>query len=645
MRRQVEHPALSLKHLSGPEIETLADYLGQGALGVLYTDSVRGLPKFHPLKKAYDDVIAESSNGGSQLCLSTDSNRSEEGHHFPMRTCIEFRAGPKLEMTDALLHLVRVYSDWLMEQKRLLRETRFASYKDATRKERLQQHFLKMSDFVAYYNASVKAKETLVMTEPHHIFYPSNAGPDFEFVFPHDAEWVILLEYEDLAPSLVPVFFAQYNLSIPIGCVFDPETKHAFPLQSHFSLLFDEKEIAADFNESRPHAALRAYENDVFMAAVRHGDAFADRHHIPITARGTRDFLRGIAFEIAMISTSQAHLMTLFEDEALWIASQHQKAAQEQGATEQSTAKPPKDKVLREIKESLSNTVKKSLFSYFMKTTLADFFKQLPASEQLCLRQISRANIRIFCQRAIKLANGGRGNAGEHHSRFFQEVYSLSSFMDKFDAFYRQTFLGEDVPEQEYAADPIGCLTTRLIPPVNIGSKAHPVPAVVVEIRQPEQGNQSYAAIKNMCTQYQQQHHEVLERFHVRDDHNKKHTKKRAEELSLQHHVSASSSGVLSRQRSRLTPVCDTFSSEDDHVRKKSRFSGKLSRDEEQIAPVNAARVVPNHANGLFAKTADKPTLRNTHGIERSQVKTSQDGSHTTSNSDQKPPNKSCFLM
>jgi hypothetical protein len=52
------------------------------------------------------------------------------------------------------------------------------------------------------------------------------------------------------------VFFAQYNVSIPIGYVFSLDTKNAFAQQTMFSLLYREKEFADDFNESRPSIAL-----------------------------------------------------------------------------------------------------------------------------------------------------------------------------------------------------------------------------------------------------------------------------------------------------------------------------------------------------------------------------------------------------
>ena len=76
------------KVLAGPEIETLADYLGQGALGVQFYNPSTELTKFHPISGAYNDIIAQAVDKKNKLCMSTDSNRSQEKLLFPRRTSI-----------------------------------------------------------------------------------------------------------------------------------------------------------------------------------------------------------------------------------------------------------------------------------------------------------------------------------------------------------------------------------------------------------------------------------------------------------------------------------------------------------------------------------------------------------------------------
>ena len=116
----------------------------------------------------------------------------------------------------------------------------------------------------------------------------------------------------------------------------------------------------------------------MLIEGVALADQFATKHKIPLPALGLRDFLRGMTFELAMISTSQAHLIHLFQEEALWIAEQqHAKKSIEEEAHALPIKKAPKAGELHAIGVSLANTLRKSLFSYFMKTTLAEFFSQL----------------------------------------------------------------------------------------------------------------------------------------------------------------------------------------------------------------------------------------------------------------------------
>ncbi len=497
-----------LKALAGPEIETLADYLGQGALGVRYFIATTDQIAFHPLKDAYNDIIAQPIDKANKLCMSTDSNRSEEGNLFPKRTSIEFRSGPEPQNTEELLQLTKAYSAWLSQQKTLLRQNQFKKYNHPTRREFTAQHYLNLSDFITYYNDLKTTTTKLYLTSPQDIFDPKNAGPDFEFRFPEEAQWVLQLSYADLAPKYAPVFTTQYNMSIPMGCVFDPQVKKAFPIATQFPLLYNEKEIAADFNESRPHRRLTEYEEQAFTSAVELADQFFTAHNLPSTAMGAKDFLRGMAYEIAMISTSQNYLVGLFQEEALWIAQQHKKAEIAKGGKD----KPPTDKEVHEIAISLANTLRKSIFPYFMKTTLADFFKQLHPYEQQLLGSIPEKNIKAFCQQAINIANGGVGNTEEHRGYL---MFKYDSFMELFDDFYEQTFKGVPVDPDNAPADPIACLTDRFIPGANLGTTKEPIKAVVVELRSPAQGKQGYADIQELCTTFSKTHQAILNAFYL----------------------------------------------------------------------------------------------------------------------------------
>lgn len=95
---------VELQYLSGPEIETLADYLGQGSFGVYDILHPTSNFTFHPIIHSYDDPIAISEDKNSELSMSTDSNRSENRFLYPKRTCIEFRSGPKPAMTEEVLN-------------------------------------------------------------------------------------------------------------------------------------------------------------------------------------------------------------------------------------------------------------------------------------------------------------------------------------------------------------------------------------------------------------------------------------------------------------------------------------------------------------------------------------------------------------
>ena len=364
-------------------------------------------------------------------------------------------------------------------------------------------HYLNLGDFIKYYNGLKSTQVALEITSPHQIFDPRNSGPDFEFHFPYDAQWVLQLSYEDLTPKLPPVFTTQYNLSLPLGFIFDPQVKNAFPMVKEFSLLDKEKEIAADFNESRPHHLLRAYEQKVFNSAVALADNFFAVKNFPPSASGARDLLRGMAYEIALISTSQTYLLELFKEDAFWIATQRNKADLAKGGKE----KLPSDKELEEIAIELSNTLRKSLFPYFLKATLADLFKQLHPYEQQLLKSLPKSAIKSFCLHATKIANGGVGNSKDHHAHLLS---THDTFMEMFEVFYDQTFNQVAVGADFAPTDPIGCLTDRFIPPVDLGSRGIPLKALVVELRVPAQGKQHFEDIEKMCKSFGATHQQIL---------------------------------------------------------------------------------------------------------------------------------------
>lgn len=493
----------SLKTLAGIEVETMADYWGQGVLYVAYSDEITSKPKFHPIKNAYDNFIARAVDEENPLCMTTDSNRSEEGNKYPKRTCIEFRSGPTKEHNEELLRLIQAYNTWLIQQKEQLRESQFRQFDSANRQEKNALHHLKLSDFIHYYNQLKSTINELVLSLPHTVFDPEHAGPDFEYSFPCDAEWVLQLEYKDLDPAFTaPVFTSQYNLSLPIGCIFEPAVKNSFPQQQQ--LLPHEKEIAANFNESAPHAKLAQYEQAVFTAAVELADVFFTNQNLPIAAIGVKDFLRGMAYEIALISTSQHYLIELFQEDALWIATQQELNSRN------NREKMPRKKEIRDTAVSLANTLNKSIFPYFMKATLADFFKQLQSFEQEALQAIPRKKIKEFCRQASKIANGGNGNNIEHPGHL---ILNYDSFMELFNDFYKQTFQGVAVREDENPADPIAFLTDRFIPSVNLGINCKPVNALVIELRMPAQGNQQYKDILDLYHQFGRVHQEILQCF------------------------------------------------------------------------------------------------------------------------------------
>ncbi|MDP3562030.1 MAG: hypothetical protein Q8R83_07630 [Legionellaceae bacterium] len=489
MKRKNE---LKYRVISGPEIETLADYWGQGKLGVsYYTGFDKTKNEFHALAYAYDNLIAKSEDPDSQLSMSTDCNRSGNGNRFPLRIGIEFRADPGSERTNELLHLVNAYDTWLTQTKATLRTQKYSNYNNPSRIEE-RPHDVSLNDFIDYYNGLDTTKEKLIIQIPRDACTPSSLL-EFKFDFPEDAEWVLRFEHKDLNPEYHPIFYTQYNLSIPVGFVFDPKTKNTFRLQSKFDLVLNEKEFADDFNESRPHAKFFDYERQITQQSVQLADKFFNDIKAPNCAFGIKDFLRGMAYEIGMISTSKNHLITLFQDDALWTLQNQQELKNNSEITYTETQK------IYKIAENISKSLKKSLFPYFMKATLATFFKQLHPYEKELLRNVTKNQIKRFCQNAVMLANGGEGNNDKHPSHF---IIKGKCFMEKFGDFYEETFSGNFCPENDLRNDPIGWLSCRFIEPENIGLSHSPIKAMVVEVRMPEQGNQQYPALATLCDQY-----------------------------------------------------------------------------------------------------------------------------------------------
>ncbi len=491
MKYKNEH---SFRILSGAEIETLADYFGQGSLGVRYSYGPREKDTaFHAIPKAYDNTIASVKD----LSMSTDSNRSEERRGLPMRTCIEFRSGPVPSMTDELLHLLKAYTTWIETKKKEIRQTQYKDYLNPRRAE-TKTHDAPLSLFVEFYNQLPTTENQLVITSPRIEFNAYNAGPEFTYDFPETSEWVIRFEHEDLDKKYPTVFFAQYNLSIPIGCVFDPLVREMFPLKKKALLSPQEKEASTDFNENRLHRELRTYEKNIFLNAVALADRFFAEVDAPACALGMRDFLRGMAFEIAHISTSEAQLHQLFHNEALSIWAEQNPSAED-----------PEEEAMTSIETSLLGTLHKSLFSYFLKTTLGQFFEYLHPYEQRLLREIPKDVMQNYFLASVSLSNGGQRLEHEAMSYFTPDKQLMS---EKFEDFYQETFFRRK-PKERYPTDPIGWLTERLIEPINISLTDTPLYAVVLEMRQPEQGNQQFSAIKALSETYTRQHKRLLEKM------------------------------------------------------------------------------------------------------------------------------------
>lgn len=491
MKYKNEH---SFKVLSGAEIETLADYLGQGSLGVKYSYGPSEKDtSFHAIPRAYDNTIASVQD----LSMSTDSNRSEEKHGLPMRTCMEFRSGPLPSMTGELLHLLEAYTTWIEAKKEEIRQTQYKNYLSPRRAE-IKTHDVPLSLFVQFYNQLATTENHLILTSPRIEFNAYNSGPEFTYDFPETSAWVIRFEHADLDKKYPIVFFAQYNLSIPIGCVFDPVIREMFPLKKRALVTPKEKEVSTDFNENRLHQDLRAYEKNIFLNAIALADRFFYEVHAPECALGMRDFLRGMAFEIAHISTSEAQLHQLFHNEALSIWADQNPAA---GA--------PEENAIRDIETSLLGTLHKSLFSYFLKTTLGQFFEYLHPYEQRLLREIPKDVMQNYFLSSVNLSNGGQTVGREAMSYFTPDQQLMS---EKFEDFYQETFFKRK-PKERYPTDPIGWLTDRLIHPINISLTDTPMYAVVLEVRQPEQGNQRFSAMRTLSETYTRQHKCLLEQM------------------------------------------------------------------------------------------------------------------------------------
>lgn len=277
-----------------------------------------------------------------------------------------------------------------------------------------------------------------------------------------------------------------------------------------------------------------------------------------------------MAYEIALISTSQAYLAELFQDDAIWIAQQQLKVAVAIGGKD----KMPSANGLHNIATSLANTLRKSIFPYFMKATLAEFFKHLHPYEQQLLQAIPKKKIKKFCQQAINLSNGSVGNTKDHPGHL---MFKHDSFMEFFDAFYEQTFNNAPVPANEPPADPIGCLTDRFIPSTNLGSALAPVPALVVELRAPAQGKQQYPDIQNMCQIFALTHQTLLKTFHPI----KQQSHAALDQLQRQEEQANSAKRVKAKlARPRIAPLPSTTADIDATPAKSTRSKRKAESEE-----------------------------------------------------------------
>lgn len=592
-----------LKALSGIEVESLSDMIGMGP-GCVCTVGFDGKLQVNYLHGAYDNILAFSPTL-DEFCISTDANRTDtRAKKYPPRIGFEFRSGPEAGMNHEVLHLLESYSTWLLAQKEALRSNLRdypRGYAAATSNQQKKIHYLKFDDFIKYYNELSSSLNKLEITLPKDVFGREKAGPDFQCDFSDKAFWALELKYEDLI-DIQPVFGAQVNLCIPVGAVF--RVREYFKLGEEYPLVDREKEVAPVFHECRPTVELDAYEQDIYTKAMHMADEFFLREGFHASALGAKDFLRCMLYEIAMISTSEAYLKTLLMKQAQWIAKKHQAADPNQTRLSK--------RYIDDIAVELAATVSKTLFPYFMKTTLAHFFKALHPYEQKLLKDIDRDEIQNLCTRAVALANGGVGNTDGHPSHF---VIGHDCFMEVFDGFYNQTFKGQAVVSGEIPDDPIAWLTVTHIPTTDLSADEQcPLPGIVVEIRRPPQGDHTALAMRALLLSAEATHRKLL------DD---------CSSLAIQRaslNGATDDASIASRTRSRckdesneeIEPLvvididallADSESDEDDHAdidpssvasRTRSRVCHDKNNDEDTAATAGIS------SQGMFAQGSHK---------------------------------------
>ena len=205
--------------------------------------------------------------------------------------------------------------------------------------------------------------------------------------------------------------------------------------------------------------------------------------------------------------------------------------------------------------------------------------------------KIPKTQIKELCQQAINLANGGLGNTEDHPSHFLSE-HDCDSFIEMFEDFYTQTFQGEIPSPGKYCSDPIACLTTRFIAPVDIGEDKFAVPAVVIELRQPEQGKQRSEDMQKMCDKFNRIHHDLLVDFY---------SKKRQSQRALDALWSKRSSvHVTMGTKSIIEP-------EDKYVNtlKRRRTTSETSQEETSTERVSSKRLRERNASAKKYRMSD----------------------------------------
>jgi hypothetical protein len=208
-----------------------------------------------------------------------------------------------------------------------------------------------------------------------------------------------------------------------------------------------------------------------------------------------------MTYEIAMISTSFEFLEQLFIEEAKKnVCLRRGISAQEPIDWEQLENK----NEINAISSAIAVSIKKDIFPYMMKTTLAKFFENLHPYEQKLLRKIPTQRINALCQSAVEIANQGKAE----ESAFMPNKSPF--FMRHFTEFYERTFLQFKRDGDNFYVDPVEFLFERFLDIKNIGTEHFKVPGVVIEARRPEQGARQAEDVCTLYSRYRTSLNELL---------------------------------------------------------------------------------------------------------------------------------------